>query len=245
MIFLLFFSMFSDLCTSSKTGNPLPTIDRFLSMYDNASRAAAIVESVSSSHCSETNDAVVPTEQSKSASAWVEAALSTDLAIVSLLTGQNTESVPPPSLPKSSSKRQSIGSTTKNHSKTFSTLAGSPKRTWTRGHGIRETKELATTLKYEMEMWFFKFVEESLDAGFRVFSESGNNGGRKLPTECGSIAAILSQLKRINDWLDLVVKKRDDELTDKTERLKRKIYGFVIQHVGTTFDNNSSPISAS
>lgn len=238
-------SMFSDLCSSSKAGNPLPTIDRFLSMYDNASRSAAIVESVSSSHCSEAPDAVFPTEQSKSASAWVEAALSTDLAIVSLLTGQNTESLPPPSLPKSSSKRQSIGSITKSHTKTSTTMSESPKRTWTRGHGIRETIELATALKSEMEMWFLKFVEESLDAGFRVFSECGNNVGRKLPIECGSIAAILSQLKRINDWLDLVAKKRDEVLTDKIERLKRKIYGFVIQHVGTTFDNNSTPISSS
>ncbi|XP_021764476.1 uncharacterized protein LOC110729084 [Chenopodium quinoa] len=238
-------SMFSDLCSSSKAGNPLPTIDRFLSMYENASRAAANVESVSFSHSSEAQDVVIPTEQSKSASAWVEAALSTDLAVVSLLTGQNTESVPPPSLPKSSSKRQSIGSTTKNHSKTSSTVSESPKKTWTRGLGIRDTVELAITLKSEMEMWFLKFVEESLDAGFRVFSECGNSGGRKLPVECGSIAAILSQLKRINDWLDLVVKKRDEVLTDKIERLKRKIYGFVIQHVGTTFDNNSTPISSS
>lgn len=231
--------MFADLCSTSKAGNPLPTIDRFLSIYDNASRSAAIVESVSSSHCSEVPDAVIPTEQSKSASAWVEAALSTDLAVVSLLTGQNTESSVP-SLPKSSSKRQSIGSTTKNNNKTSSTVSESPKGTWTRGHGMKESKQLAMTLKSEMEAWFLKFVEESLDAGFRVFGECGNNGSRKVPVECGSIAAILSQLKRINDWLDLVVKKRDEALTDKIERLKRKIYGFVIQHVGTTFDNSTS-----
>ncbi|XP_010688138.2 uncharacterized protein LOC104902146 [Beta vulgaris subsp. vulgaris] len=236
-------SMFSDLCSASKAGNPLPTIDRFLSIYDNASRSATIVESVSSTHCSETPDTVISTEQSKSASAWVEAALSTDLAIVSLLTGQNSETLPP-SLPKSSSKRQSIGKSTKNHSKTSTLLESPPKGRWTRGHGIRETIELATTLKSEMESWFLKFVEESLDAGFRVFSECVNNGSKKLPLECGSIAAILSQLKRINDWLDLVVKKRDEVLTEKIDKLKRKIYGFVIQHVGTTFDN-SNPISSS
>ena len=47
---------------------------------------------------------------------------------------------------------------------------------------------------------------------------------------------MLSQLKRVNDWLDLVISKGDELLTEKVERLKRKIYGFVIQHVGTTFD---------
>ncbi|XP_057537938.1 uncharacterized protein LOC130815472 [Amaranthus tricolor] len=241
-------SMFSDLCTTSKAGNPLPTIDRFLSIYDNALRATAIVESVSLSHCSEASaDIVIPTPQSKSASAWVEAALSTDLTIVSLLTGQTTTESPPPSLSKtsSSSKRRSIGSTTKNHSKTSSTMVeSSPKETWTRGRGMKDTIELTTNLNSEMEMWFLKFVEESLDAGFRVMNECGNSGSKKLPIECGSIAAILSQLKRINDWLDVVVKKRDQALSDKIEKLKRKIYGFVIQHVGTTFDN-SPTISSS
>jgi len=114
-----------------------------------------------------------------------------------------------------------------------------------RGQGMKDTAELSASLRSEMEMWFLKFVEDALDAGFRVFSEAGSNGGtRRLSLEGGSIAAILSQLKRINDWLDLVVKKRDEKLTEKIERLKRKIYGFVIQHVGTSLDN-STPVSSS
>ncbi|KAL2929316.1 Transcription factor HRS1 [Bienertia sinuspersici] len=124
-------SMFADLCSTSKAGNPLPTIERFLSIYDSASHSAATIESVSSSHCSEAPDAaVIPSEQSKSASAWVEAALSTDLAVVSLLTGQNTEPSLP-LLPKSSSKRQYTGSTTKNSIKAPSTHSGSRGK----GHG--------------------------------------------------------------------------------------------------------------
>lgn len=234
-------SMFSDLCSTSKAGNPLPTIDRFLSIYDTATKSAAMVESVSSTHSSDALDTIIPTDQSKAASAWVEAALSTDLAIVSLLIGQNVDPTPPqpPSLPRSSSRRQpSSGTATKNHNKSSSSpLVSPPKVTCARGHhGMKEIAEVAASLKSEMEMWFLKFVEDSLDAGFRVFG--------KLPLECGSIAGILSQLKRINDWLDLVVKKRDELLTEKIERLKRKIYGFVIQHVGTTFDN-SSPITSS
>ncbi|KAK9706075.1 hypothetical protein RND81_07G102800 [Saponaria officinalis] len=233
-------SMFSDLCSTSKAGNPLPTIEKFLSIYDNATKSAANVNSVTSSHTNETHNGATTTEQSKSATAWVEAALSTDLAVVSLLTGQTVESLPPTLPRSSSSKRQSIGSATKNHSKMSSPISSElPKGTsWTRGLGMKDIVELAGKLKSEMELWFLKFVEESLDAGFRVFNEcGGNNGNRKLPFEGGSIAAILSQLKRINDWLDLVVKKRDESLTEKIERLKRKIYGFVIQHVGTTLDS--------
>jgi hypothetical protein len=49
-------------------------------------------------------------------------------------------------------------------------------------------------------------------------------------------------LKRVNEWLDRVALKGDELLTGKIEKLKKKIYGFVIQHVGTTFDNSSTPV---
>lgn len=111
---------------------------------------------------------------------------------------------------------------------------------WTRGDGMKETVQLAMKLQSEMQMWFVKFVEESLDAGFRVLGEqSANNGSKALPLNSSSIAAVLSQLKRVNEWLDIVVSKGDEIVTEKIEKLKRKIYGFVIQHVGTTFDNSS------
>ncbi|GFY96308.1 serine/arginine repetitive matrix protein, putative [Actinidia rufa] len=159
----------------------------------------SIVRSLSSVTPSNNN----PTEHSKSISLWVEAALATDLEIVSLLTDQNIER-------------------------------------WTRGFGMSETVELAMNLQLEMQMWFIRFVEESLDAGFRVFGKGSSDGG----LDCGPLTAILSQLKRVNNWLDLVVAKHDEVLTGKIEQLKRKIYGFVIQHVGTTV-NSSMPSASS
>lgn len=98
---------------------------------------------------------------------------------------------------------------------------------------MKETVELGTKLQKDMQMWFLRFVENSIDAGFQVFGKSSSTDGS---LSCGPIAAILSQLKRVNDWLDRVVSKRDDLVVQKIELLKRKIYGFVIQHVGTTVD---------
>ena len=66
--------------------------------------------------------------------------------------------------------------------------------------------------------------------------ESASDGSKTISLDGGSIPVVLSQLKRVNDWLDPVISKGDELLTEKVERLKRKIYGFVIQHVGTTFD---------
>nr|XP_017215679.1 PREDICTED: uncharacterized protein LOC108193505 isoform X2 [Daucus carota subsp. sativus] len=207
-------SMFSHLCSTSKAGNPLPTIDGFMSIYSDVAKSAAVAESVFTSHKSSSPTNNISTNQSKF-SLWVEAALATDLEVVSLLTNQNIEA--PTTLQKSSSKNQSP----------------STADAWIRGYGMKETAELGTKLQKDMQMWFIRFVEESIDAGFQVFGKSGNTAGG---LNGSPIAAILSQLKRVNEWLDRVVLKRDDLLTQKIERLKRKIYGFVIQHVGTTAD---------
>lgn len=232
--------MFSDLCSVCQARNPLPTIDRFFTIYEDVLRSTAIAESVANSHNSETPDDSIPTEQSKSLSLWVEAALATDLQIVSLLTGTGAD--PPSTLQKSLSKRHSL-SAAKNHVKVSSSPQSIPSAAgvWTRGSGMKETVELGTNLLSEMQMWFLRFVEESLEAGFKVFAECGADGKKALPLDGGSIAVVLSHLKRVNAWLDRVVSKGNDSLSDKIEKLKRKIYGFVIQHVGSTFDNSASP----
>ncbi|XVF49237.1 hypothetical protein PTKIN_Ptkin03bG0252500 [Pterospermum kingtungense] len=224
-------SMFSELSSKSKAGNPLPTIDRFLSIYDDVVKYTGIAETV---HNSDTENAF-----SKSSSLWVEAAVATDLEIVSLLTPQNNET--PSALQRSLSKGQYHHASPKNQLKASSLPHLEPAAAmWTRGQGMKETVHFAMNLKSEMQMWFLRFIEESLDAGFRVLGESASGGCKTLPLDCGSIAAVLSQLKRVNDWLDKAVSNGDEPLANKVEKLKRKIYGFVIQHVGTTFDNTSS-----
>ncbi|XP_027917331.1 uncharacterized protein LOC114176481 [Vigna unguiculata] len=232
-------SMFSDLCSVCQATNPLPTIDRFFTIYDDVLKSTAMAEAVANRYYSETpEDNSIPTEQSKSLTLWVEAALATDLQIVSLLTG--TAADPPSTLQKSLSKRHSLGAA-KSHVKVPSSPPSRQSGSvWTRGSGTKETVELGANLLSEMQMWFLRFVEESLDAGFKVFGECAADGKKTLPLDGGSIAVVLSHLKRVNAWLDRVVSKGDDSLTEKIEKLKRKIYGFVIQHVGTTFDSSAS-----
>ncbi|GAU19059.1 hypothetical protein TSUD_193960 [Trifolium subterraneum] len=236
-------SMFSDLCSVSKAKNPLPTIDKFFIIYEEVLRSIAMAQSIANSHNFATSDDNNQTEQSKSLSLWVEAALATDLQIVSLLTETGTDT--PSALQKSLSKRHSI-STLNSHLNVLSSPQSSQSGSgvWTRGNGMKETLELGTNLLSEMQMWFLRFVEESLEAGFKVFGESAGGGKKTLPLDGGSIAIVLSHLKRVNAWLDRVVSKGNHSLTDKIEKLKRKIYGFVIQHVGSTFDNSASPASS-
>lgn len=212
--------MFSDLVAMSKPENPLPTIDRFMSIYEDALKSTADAELISGSRGSSRTTDATSTEPPKPSKLWVEAALATNLEVVSLLTNEEFDGLS--KVDQSSKKRLSISEPVKRLS-----LSPSVGGTWSRGMGMNETIELGKNLQSEMQMWFVRFVEESLDAGFRVFGKSSPaDGGGSL--DCGPIAAILSQLKRVNDWLDRVVSRRDEVLVEKTERLKHKIYGFVM-----------------
>ncbi|OAY66392.1 hypothetical protein ACMD2_15379 [Ananas comosus] len=220
-------SMFSNLCSTSKANNPLPTIDRFLSIYEDIVKLNSTSESLNNGP----ND-TTSLESTKSATLWVEAALVTDLEALRLLNDvtecihkqkdiekPKAVSVDPPRT--SLSKRQP------------SSIANK----WRRGQGMSETLELAKALRHEMQNWFLKFVEEALDVGFRLFGDGSSNG----KDNNGRVAAVLSQLKRINEWLDGVGRVQgEDRVKERVEQLKRKIYGFVISHVGSAFDSSVS-----
>ncbi|KGN65379.1 uncharacterized protein LOC101211203 [Cucumis sativus] len=216
-------SKFSELSSTHKTGDLLHVVDQFFIIYNDVVKSTEIAESVFASRNGNKKPGTINSqERLKPASLWVDAALATNLEIVSLLTGQDNS--PATILHKSVSKKQTMEG---------SSFPNSNMVQWRRGHEMKETVELAMELQSEMKLWFLKFVEDSLDAGSKVFIERSVDAVKTSPPipNRGSMASVLSQLKRVNDWLDRVVSKRDDPLKEKVERLKRKIYGFVIQNV--------------
>lgn len=202
---------------------------------------------------SEDNNIRFSSEQQDPISLWVEAALATNLDVVSLVKSQNNHESP---FKKSTPTRLSPGCTTKTglcftvrnkfpfsvdveRYKTVKFLllfvSDNTVGIWTEVEGMKETAKFAVNVQSEMQMWFIGFVEESL--------EKKNAAVR--PLDGSSIAAVLSHLKQVNEWLDRVVLDQENQmttmpLTDRIERLKRKIYGFVIHHVGSTYDNSAS-----
>lgn len=240
--------MFSELCSTSKAGNPLPTIHRFLSIYEDAMKWISISESLAAARCTSGPNEAVSMDKTKPASLWVEAALATDLEVISLVNNvdgypkqkfSGKMSGPAADTPRLSfSKRNSLVITP---AKTQAKAA--PSYAWSRGQCVGETLNFAKSLRREMQSWFMKFVEDALDVGFRLFGEVLEDGWEAASCkDNGRVAAVLSQLKRVNDWLDAVGRKPDEEmsLSEKIERLKRKIYGFVITHVGSAFDSSVS-----
>lgn len=121
------------------------------------------------------------------------------------------------------------------------TAATPPPPTWVRGKGVTETAELAKQVESESQRWFLNFMESALDVGFHVATTSAEGHEREdhmlhgakvmSQQENSHIATMLSQLKRVNDWLDQVGDSLDSNLVETKARLKRKIYDFLLQHV--------------
>ncbi|KAF0918578.1 hypothetical protein E2562_025170 [Oryza meyeriana var. granulata] len=211
-------SKFSELSSASKTSNPLPTVDIFLAVYEDTLKWKKIAESIATSG----------TESAfweNSTTHWVEAALATDLEVLKLMNrapesfskkrGANKPKAPlvvePPKT--SLSKRQSHGAPAKVQSKVSPSAVVSC--TWSKAQGMNETVELATTLCHQ-----------------NVASRG---------KQSSHITMVLSQFKKISDWLDGVGKIAEEATTkDKVEQLKCKIYGFVISHMGSAFESSVS-----
>ncbi|CAM6042608.1 unnamed protein product [Sphagnum compactum] len=109
---------------------------------------------------------------------------------------------------------------------------------WVKGKGMMEVAELAKQLESETQRWFLEFMEGALDNGFQAANEGCKEGMEKVmmsQQENFHIAGILSQLKRVNDWLDQVGVVEDAVLNTKLEdtkaRLRKKIYDYLLQHV--------------
>jgi len=120
---------------------------------------------------------------------------------------------------------------------------------WVKGKGLDETADLAKELMWKAQNWFIKFMEGALDNCFQDLGGNGsdvNSGGTKLGVQLDNsqIAAMLSQLKRVNDWLEEIASRNagpdsdqekekiaDPERAETLATLRGKIYDFLLQHV--------------
>eukprot|EP00249_Psilotum_nudum_P007501 c20609_g1_i1 orf=351-2930(-) len=321
-------SMFAELCSLAKPENPQPSVEQFFGLYHSLQQAVAVSESLAQTRIVEASES--PTngldekdktqglldEKARSAAAWISAALSTDLASISLLnkqfstivkcspgedllkhalagrkvlstcSSQTGTATPRASSPSPFARRSTISSPFKGqgrvalssvpqvmnerrHINEEARLPSPLKRSsnsvllsaksaikpankfypdsqirgcglvgdWVKGSGLQEAADLAKQLQSEAQTWFLRYMEEALDCGFR-FNCISDSGNKSTPQkESNQIALVLSQIKRVNDWVEDLESKKEDTLDsrvlDVLDRLKRKIYEFLLQHVET------------
>eukprot|EP00250_Pteridium_aquilinum_P014633 c22106_g2_i1 orf=216-2678(-) len=112
---------------------------------------------------------------------------------------------------------------------------------WVKGDGFAETAKLAKQLQAEAEAWFLRFIERALDSGYIVAIKEATARKRNKtangpwPEDNYQVSAVLSDLKRVNEWLDQMTSGRrrfvNSELEETTAKLKQKLYDLLIQLV--------------
>lgn len=115
-------------------------------------------------------------------------------------------------------------------------LSEAEKLEWAKGDGAKESKELIDTLLNEKRLWFLKFLEGALDAGFRSGAQEkkGKKGTERSMEPDNHIAVTLSQLKQANEWLEKVTSDLSSEnngAIETIDRLKQKVYTCLLGHV--------------
>ncbi|XP_072964574.1 uncharacterized protein [Typha angustifolia] len=269
-------STYAEVSCTAEEDNPQPAVEQFLALHTSLSHASLVTDSlakmaaksaVTSPEASQCGGEPIPDEAIKisgdrrrRAGAWVAAALSTDLSAFSLYSSKSsppstTLVIDDPSKARSTSKSAVAPSPSQARSRAApsspapargkgrgsaaaSAAAPSPAPEWERGAGVEEGSELARVLGEDARRWFLGFVERFLDADVAA-SE---------PSDQDRVAGMLSQLKRVNDWLEGIGPQGEGEEAaedgegaaaaaaaavppETIERLRKKIYEYLLAHV--------------
>ncbi|XP_009393517.2 uncharacterized protein LOC103979183 isoform X2 [Musa acuminata AAA Group] len=271
-------SMYAELSTCAKEERPQSAVEQFLALHASLCSATAVADSlsktipasptVSSPDAPPVGDQIpeealrVSAKNRRRAASWVGAALATDLSPFSLYNRRTSaDSIVSPSVvvldgPAKTSAAAAAPSKACHQSKprpcpaSSSAAKGrargaappSPPPEWERGVGMEDGAELARQLREEAHSWFLGFVERFLDA----------DAAAPGPSDREQVAAMLSQLKKVNDWLEAIGHRRRegeaeaDAEVDEAEhgegpgggvpvetidRLRKKIYEYLLTHV--------------
>ncbi|KAJ0948472.1 hypothetical protein HanRHA438_Chr01g0027621 [Helianthus annuus] len=232
-------SRFAEICELAETSIK-PLVEQFLNFYLNLQTSATAVKALIDSKSTADKTKGQP---GRNSALWVQAALETNLGKFTLLTmddnrkiqdsegnyhivlenasdkiqvenrSPGTKKIPRTQEPAVS--RVSRGSPSPSPSPTAKNK--SPERVkWSKGSGLTQTAKLAEELLLVSRKWFMNYLEESLNNGFWLTKGEDSGAG----------VGLLGQLKRVNQWLDDSV--QGDE---NVESLRKKIYGFLLDHV--------------
>lgn len=252
-------SLFAELCESSQKDSAGPLVEQFLNLHQDMQKAAMSINALLSTRLAEVESSSCCSSQpplaeacknfnNKNAISWVQAALETDLSKFCLFRKQDNREIRSgekchyivlensPEMKSENHSPQNKPSPRNNGGLSDSSAKGLPspsrrrfsaskrmsaeREEWSKGSGLRETANLAKKLLSVSRGWFLKYLEDSLNKGFGLKREEGG----------AEIACLLGQLKRVNQWLDGSVED-GMEVDERIEGLRKKLYGFLLEHV--------------
>lgn len=181
---------------------------------------------------------VYKTSTSTNATSWVEAALGANISKFSLFRAQGNGGIPNgekyhyvvvENAPAESNLDNSTPRTKQNRPQLLPALKkmSTEREQYPKENRLKETARLAETLLFVCCEWFLKYLEDSLNVGFRLNKEEG------IP----EIARLLGQLKRVNLWLDDLIKGRI-YVDNRIKNLQKKLYEFVLEHIDSVVSSS-------
>ncbi|KAJ3691617.1 hypothetical protein LUZ61_020781 [Rhynchospora tenuis] len=230
-------STYADVNTTAKEEDPQPAVEQFLSLHSSLCHAFRVAESLAAiSESSADSESRTPppeetlkicTDRRQLSAAWVSAALSTDLSPFSLYSHSSSSVNPRLAVVLNDGSKSKASPQTKSKGKVKGkvTVAEAtappvaPVPDWQPGVGVEEKVELAKAMGAEAQKWFLDFIERFLDAD--VVTQG--------PLDRERAAGMLPQLKRVDNWLGEM--EAETEAAETIERLRRKIYDYLLAHV--------------
>ncbi|KAF3791107.1 hypothetical protein EJ110_NYTH14777 [Nymphaea thermarum] len=237
-------SAFTKLQSTSEESDPQTTVEQFLNFHDELAQAVQMIQSLALTssqrtieHGSISSDEIkeaftVSLDTKKQAASWVTAAVVSDLSPLQATCNGSTNvterNVSYVSCCGKTSKGISefIKNTKNGEVKGLDIIMENPP--WEKGLALMEAADLASSLQSECRTWFLNYIEKCLD----------EITDKKLSTTVDTqISGVLCQLKRVNDWLDRDgsedVAPPSDEEASSCGRVRKKIYGVLLEHVQT------------
>nr|XP_016469954.1 PREDICTED: uncharacterized protein LOC107792271 [Nicotiana tabacum] len=236
-----------------------PHVDKFFDLQDDMAQTRLVLQSLTNisplrtSGEADTNSVkealTIAVERKKNASMWVKSAVALDLSPCSTALNpihNNTMAVTNMMKQSSTSSRIStkpkgsyIIKSHRNSTDEIPFLLSSDKDEqpdqWTRGITTPAATVLASSLQDECRKLFLGHVEKYLDEVERKASSMVLDS---------QIAGMMYKVKRVNDWLDVIINKEanapkdggnlDDSEIEVCQRVRNKIYGILLKHVERT-----------
>ncbi|KAF4395617.1 hypothetical protein F8388_008716 [Cannabis sativa] len=247
--------IFAELCLSSKKSSAGSLVKNFLDLNQKMQSSANDIDYIVNSRLSGADPSIY-FSASNNATSWVKAAVETNLSTFDLFRKQEEDEILKSEkshyVVLENAQEVNFGSCSpttrqsRNHTTLTSDLTTKVSQSASRrlpsatrksiterdelykgGSKLIEAASLAQKLLFASREWFLKYLEDSLSIGFGMKREEGGT----------EVASLLGQLKRVNHWLDDIVTKGISK-DERIEGLRKKLYGFLLEHVDSTVANN-------
>ncbi|XP_061354592.1 uncharacterized protein LOC133299167 [Gastrolobium bilobum] len=218
----------------AKADNGQPSVDKFFNLQKDMSESILILQSLKcitpiteidghpSSPGTISESIKLALERKKNAASWIKAATTSDLSPISSTNAVSMQATKTTKKSSTKPKGTSLVRMQRNNNEIHIGLATPD---WVEGRALGAADQLVSNLQRESKKWFLAHFEDYLD---EVISKT-------IPKSDYEVADMMRQMKKVNDWLDMMDGSgMGDFDLEACRRVRGKIYAVLLQNVERT-----------